>query len=76
MKVTIQNDEQILKDGEPDIQTVSIERNVGPTLDDVLPLLEDCLRGLGYRFDGTLLIVEDEDTVKDEDLTNDEEDTV
>lgn len=61
MKITITNDEQILRDGEPDVQTVTIDRQVGPGLEDVLPLLEDCLFALGYRLNGSLQIVDEDD---------------
>jgi hypothetical protein len=56
MRITIERDEQILKDGEPEIQIISIERKIGTSLDDILPLLEDCLCALGHRLNGNLVI--------------------
>lgn len=50
----------MMKDEEPDIETLEIDREA-TTIPEVLEMFEDVLLGLGYRFDGRLEIVEEEE---------------
>jgi len=64
MRITIEVDNQIYKEGEPDISRVVVEQAV-TTLPDALQLVKQALLGIGYVFDGELVIEPYEEDITD-----------
>jgi hypothetical protein len=60
MKISIETDLNIMKDGEPDIQKIMIDQNVGD-LNDVLDMFDQALKAMGYCYKGRLEIVDEEE---------------
>ena len=64
MRITIEVDNQIYKEGEPDISRVVVEQ-AATTLPDALQLVKQALLGIGYVFDGELVIEPYEEDITD-----------
>lgn len=60
MKITIEYDANIMKDGQPDI-VVSMVQQQASSLDEILPLVKQCLQGAGYIISGELIIEDYDD---------------
>jgi hypothetical protein len=61
MKIRIEIDHNILKEGNPQIRVIEIEDEV-TDLGELLMLFEDCALALGYRFGGKLVVEEEDET--------------
>ena len=59
MKITVEVDRSILGDKQPDIEVITIDRNVCD-LSELLILYTDLTRAMGYHFDGHITIEEGE----------------
>ena len=64
MRITIEVDNQIYKDAEPDPARVVVEQHA-ETLPEALQLVKQALLGLGYVFDGELVIEPYEEDITD-----------
>jgi hypothetical protein len=67
MKISIQSDDRIMDNGEVEVTAVTIEQPA-EVLPDVLQLVKQALLGLGYVFNGEVVIEEnevDENTTED-----------
>jgi hypothetical protein len=65
MKITIEVDRNIIKNGEPDIQIVTIEEEA-VDLEEHLDLFKRVLLALGFCFSGDLTIEEEENEVSND----------
>jgi hypothetical protein len=64
MRITIEVDNQIYKDAEPDPARVVVEQ-AATTLPEALQLVKQALLGLGYVFDGELVVEPYEEDITD-----------